>query len=300
MSDMQQFPSRIVQEMEARLERCVVPLLVSDIAAQTMYAFASGTLIQIADQHFLVTAAHVFAQAKEHFESRLFTSDYGTESATVPLNECRVHYYTHDAIDVALFELTDLVLSQIGNRTFLRLGDVEFGPDLPTGWYYLYGWPCELAREDKTEETVTLAPFSFVTQLHTGRIPSVQYYEPEIHVLLSTPTEAGGSVPILGAQKARPNRLSGISGCSLWNARDSDASAHAWTANDARIVGVQSSAIGTDHSIIKGVRWSAVAAIIWHEYPDLRQPMMISQPQVAEELNRLAACIRATLMNDIS
>ncbi len=300
MPDSQEFPSRIVQEMETRARPCVVPLMVSDMGAQTMHACASGTLFQIADQHFLVTAAHVFEQAREHFDSRLFTSDYRTKSPTVPLKECRVHHYKHAAIDVAVFELTDLVLSQIPNRIFLRLADVEFGPDVPKGRYYLYGWPCELTQEDKTEETVTLNSFSFVTQLHTAQVPSVRYYEPEIHVLLSTPTEAGGSVPLLGAQMARPGSLSGISGCSLWKACDSDTSAPTWTADDARIVGVQSSAIGTDHSIIKGVRWSAVAAIIWHEYPDLRRPMMITQPEVANEMNRLAACIRATLLKDSS
>ena len=121
MPDSQDFPRRIVQELEARVERCVVPLLVSDMGAQTMHACATGTLFQIADQHFLVTAAHVFEQAKEHFDSRLFTSDYRAESPTVPLSECTVHHYTHAAIDVAVFELTDLVLSQIPKRVFLGL-----------------------------------------------------------------------------------------------------------------------------------------------------------------------------------
>lgn len=197
------FFSRVITELEPIMGQSIVPIMVCDQHGSAR-VHGTGTLFQIADQHFLVTAAHVFASAKKHFANQLFMSDYKEQSDFVPLDGCCVHHYTHEAIDVAIFELTDSVLAAIRHRTFLNFGNVDFSPDSSQGYYYIYGWPTELSGEDAAKKLVTAEQFQFITQIYSGNVPEGIMYDPQIHVLLNLPHESGGSKRLLNSEVARP------------------------------------------------------------------------------------------------
>lgn len=81
----------------------------------------------------------------------------------------------------------------------------------------------------------------------------------------------------------------------MWKVCDSKEQAEGWSPEDARIIAVQATAIRKDQSIIKGVRWHTVAAVLWHAYPELRTSMQVAHPQMCDIIANLLNHIRKYL-----
>ena len=67
-----------------------------------------------------------------------------------------------------------------------------------------------------------------------------------------------------------PNRLNGISGCTVWQPEWQPGNdAALWTPERTRIVGVQTSYY-RQSSLIKATGWGAVANVLYQRRPELR------------------------------
>ena len=280
------FITRVVEGMTPILQRSIVPISAFYKDYNRLCAYGTGTLLAVGERRFLVTAAHVWMTAQDE-DRHLYTTNFGVETPTVSLSGSEAVYFNQRILDVAIIELATSVIKGLTERHFLNLGYVGFGQDAPGARYYVYGWPCELSQDHPRSKTLEASPMHFLTRGSVEVAPPDAKFDPELHLLLRIPREDRGGVPLRGAPSARPGRLNGLSGSSLWRVCRSDDEIPNWTPATARIIAVQSSALYEDHRVIKGIRWRCVAALLWHLDTTLRSIMEIAHPMLGEEIERL-------------
>jgi len=283
----------VLHEMKPALQRSVVAITGIRVGDPIMRVYGTGTLFRVAECSFLVTAAHVMQQYARN-ECELYISDLGGNDGgdrAVPLWGHAIQY-SDARLDVGLLELPPDVESAIPHRRFLNLANVDLQRNIRPGMFALFGYPVETCPPDAPIRTIRLAPFTFLTGLYSGATEGLADYHPDLHFLLHIPRE--NTTTLEGSSKPRPDKFFGMSGCSLWRICSADDNLARWCPDCAKVVGVQRSAYNEGkqrHTIVKGIRWAAVAAILWITYPDLRPAMRVSHPDLDDELPQLASLV---------
>ncbi len=281
MNEVQSLSQKCLNEtLEAQIPPLAWDATVAIIAEhdRALKQFGTGTLLKIADQTFIVTAAHVVKNAKKSNGSLCFSNKNGK---FVPASG--EWFCSSDDYDVAVLEISDEVAKKLGISTFLRLHDIELGEDSGTGIYCFFGFPSlwgNICTESSPVMTVT--PFQFISHAFEGSTTGLSGYQQKHHLLLAAdprditnidgnpqPFRAKGNFP------ARlPGDLGGISGCSIWKIGDRSVPIEKWSDLTPQVVAVETS-VYADRKAIKGTRWFVVTTLLLKAFPNLKPAIML-------------------------
>ncbi len=129
----------------------------------------TGVLFQIADLHFIVTAAHGLYEILR--EQIPLLADFGrTHRIPIPLVEARFHYTEeNNGRDVAAIELPSSVVAEfLPERRFLTMADVDTEPRPQNGLYLVFGFPNAWYR--RVEDVQRTDPLCFIGSIYGGEL----------------------------------------------------------------------------------------------------------------------------------
>jgi hypothetical protein len=261
---------RMASQLHPMFRQSVTPI--SFIHHDQTIQLGTGTFFRIADESFLVTAAHVYDSAeRQGFHEGLHVFDLtGHGEGAAQIRPVAITGRVHRALepwDVAVFQLDDEVALALPGRRFLRLNEVSLRPH-PHGRCWIYGFPAETTKQELSTSEFRFDHFSMLAPFYEGDKSVLQDFNPQVHFLLDAARDDIARSD--GSPATLPSRLNGISGCSIWQPEwPLVGTAADWTPERTKIVGVQTGHY-TGRSIIKATSWGAVAAVIHRCRPDLR------------------------------
>lgn len=244
------------------------------VLREELHQFGTGTLLKIADDVFLVTAAHVVQIAIEQGNSLCFAVDKNF----IPIYGIWACSPGHTPSDVAIMRLHPEISQKLTNVSFVRLHDIDFTSDLSSGVFCLCGYPTILSTPSTAKDpTMNSQPFQYATYTYEGETNTLDNYQDKYHLLLNADGIYSSKKSTYfqdrrGTIHQFPQDLGGMSGCSVWKIGNRDKSKSKWSPSRAKIVAVQTS-VYPNTKIIKATRWFAVSSVIYEAYPDLRPSM---------------------------
>lgn len=247
-------------------------LVIADNKKQELHQFGTGTLLKVADDSFIVTAAHVVIDANEYNMGLCVA----TGNSFTPLDG-KWCYPSKRIIDIAILRLSQDLASKLDQASYVRLQDVEFNTDLSKGVFCLLGYPARLSNSSSTASNpiMNIKPFQYITTAYEGETRLLDEYDEKYHFLLMAEdggTDSSGKVAKFsdpnGILLQFPKQIGGISGCSVWKLGNHDKPVSDWHSRP-KIVAVQT-AVYSETQLIKTTRWAAVYSLLYEAYPDLR------------------------------
>ncbi|MFO0804040.1 MAG: hypothetical protein U0791_13080 [Gemmataceae bacterium] len=261
------FLQHAVAAMMPVLQASVVPLLVKEQGR--LHQLGTGTLFQVADSRFLVTAEHVVQDAAR-LKLRLLTFDNTDQGQAIPI-PCDFETYS-DPADVAIARLDEAFVHSAPNRRYLSVHQADrLNRRPPNGIFLIHGYP-EVGLEEHPDHRLSIGAYTAATGLFEGAAP--EDTDPKWHLLLTN--SPNGFDLGTGAAVESPKCLRGISGCSVWQLHYDGLSFEHWSPNDTAIVAVQTGVY--DQGIIKATRWSLIDRLLRESHPDLAGPLSLAVP----------------------
>jgi hypothetical protein len=259
------------------MDRAVLPIINKSVVSLfrggegSISPHGTGTLFRIADEHFLVTAAHVVDGLGE-FDWRLYVADYKAGSNLVALEGDLTRTLDNKVQDVAIFRLAQRTVDTLVNRVFLSLTNVDFGMLQPRpGWYYVFGYPVSQQKVDKAQAQVATKPFAYGSHLFSGPTASLNGFDARLHLLVHVYKNA--NVDSSGSSVYLPRSFLGISGASIWRAYANGESAASWTASTSlKVVSVETCVYpdaNQDAVLVRGTKWWLVRRMLIEQYPSM-------------------------------
>jgi hypothetical protein len=281
MNAQQQNISRLLKSIEPHVPQqawsSTVAIVIVDRPRALNYRprllhYGSGILFRVADDSFVVTAAHVITEARKRSNTLGFSSVTGF---VAPINQWFVSAQGQlgadgDAFDIAACKLSKNEVEKLTGKTFVSVEDLELGPHSPSAVYSLFGFPGIWSKPIGSDsDGLQLKPFQFTTYAYAGQTLSLSGYQEDTHLLLdaelSTTFEYDGSQARFqdtqGNHADFPVSLTGISGCSVWRIGDWDVPPESWHRIQPRMVAVVTSARPSEKAI-QATRWSAICSVI--------------------------------------
>jgi hypothetical protein len=207
----------------------VVSIVLSN--KKILYQFATGTLFQVADQRFVVTAAHSIRIAAAYGKtigvtcgSISFMSTSGNWICSEPFQCGSVE----DPVDIAVYRIPDEFVFRFNRQRFIQLSEVNFDMR-SSGVFVLFGYPGIWSVPSRSEdEKLKIKPFEYIAIGYVGDLSSIKGYQSKPHFLLDADSKgislSDGSRAELrkgdGSPASFPRDLKGISGCPVWLAGD--------------------------------------------------------------------------------
>ena len=254
--------------------KATVSIIAFDSKEKVLHQFGTGTLLKIAEDSFLVTAAHVAIMARELSKSLCI----GVGNGFVQLQGDWSLSSEDTPYDIAVLRLPLDIASKLVDVAHVRLQDVDSGSGLSKGVFCLLGFPTRLSIPSTPDNTtMNVTPFQFLTYAYEGETENLSGYQQKYHLLLSA--QEGGTnndgKPVNfadrnGVHLKFPGDLGGISGCGIWKMGEYNKPLSEWKRYRPKIVAVQTS-VYSNVQIIKATRWIAVSTLLYHAFPDLRQ-----------------------------
>jgi len=259
--EIQAFRKRVVKACTLEIARCTVPFFAHHNG--TVISNGTGTLLEIADRHFVLTAAHVLDHATIHNiphylppsangGSLIHLNKVRAYTTPVPRNrvETDPEMRNDDPNDVGVVELTpEIAALLLPARRFARLHELDKRKGHDQAMYMVIGYPRAFMKMlDAEGSKIYTEPLRCVTELHRGELPD---RDPDAHIFLTYPKEGidGEDNPYIS-----PHAI-GISGGGIWRLADSTKPAELWKAEDAKLVAIEHSW----HAAKRYVRGTSVA-----------------------------------------
>ncbi len=220
------------QAINHRILSCTVPLIAQSQGRAGVGG--TGTLFEIEERHFIVSARHVLADCEPNTLGVPTTMDR-TSGTIETLSGC-VRYLTRDeSLDVAVLEITraDLVRGLI-NVGYSFLGPASIGSfGERFAQYVVAGFPNELATQSPDGIT---PQFVKITAVPYSQQPPSDFNAAHEFLL-----SYGEAAPAPNGAIVRTTELRGMSGAAVWGVCDpSQAADGLWSVDDAiKVVGVQ-------------------------------------------------------------
>ena len=250
------------ERIKGLLTGSVIPIYATE--GRVPVHFGTGTLFQLADQRFLVSAEHVLKEASEH-GLPLFIADSGEHARLLRLRGTEIHA-EDESWDVSVWPLQEELAERLPNKRFLRLSNVLLEDRVPQGAFLFLGVPDALTSVDEERRTIGGSYFKYTTSLYTGSQPAISGYNPTCHMLFGL--DKKGVTTLDGDRYDLPSSLGGISGCSVWQTWAVGTPFDAWTEDCVKVVGVQTG-VYPSNKLIKATRWLAVLGILRRRFPEL-------------------------------
>lgn len=207
----------------------------------------SGVLLQIGEEHFLITAAHTFDQLKAAGDLPLFIISGVIGENLIPLygitkrtSQTRDPIHRRDdPFDVCVCELTKEIATKVKKKRFLHLNELDpFDAFDPRSWYMVFGCPTQWNPSDDGGKRVFSTACSLNTFVYCGERGELPNLDKEVQVAMDynpdtcTPDNPGDPVP--------PDP-SGMSGCGIWRLVAAHSDTARWTPDDIRLVAFEHS-----------------------------------------------------------
>ena len=238
----------------ARLRGCTTPLVFVDDRGSPQ-VLASGTLFELRDRWFIVTARHNFeahdGQPPGSLRLCRYPSPYEMDIRAAlfePEQQLDIRYWGSADLDVAVLVLPDSVVDVL--RPYWQPATAD--DLLPSETAYqkaiLGGFPSRMAV--RPDHAVVPSLLAIATSAYSGPRADVDgTFDPRRHLLLNYPSSGFN---LAGAPTQGP-QLAGISGCSVWGVRHCGAD-ELWSPSSVLgIVGVQGAV--KHGSYIRAVPW---------------------------------------------
>lgn len=217
------FQRHIVDTSSPELFRSSIALF--SIRDDKPHPLGSGVLLQVADTHFLVSAAHVFDAIAIHDGTCCIPSGAGqgtpihlnkikiVTSGLPPVRSLKDHKLRlDDPHDVGVCELPTGIVSQLlPHRKFVSFHEVESCTPAPRANYMLLGYPESLKVVSNQGLSVLATDFRCITELVSGRRQDLEE------------TIVVGYAPLgfdSNHNPIAPPNPAGMSGCGIWRLFD--------------------------------------------------------------------------------
>lgn len=216
---------------------------------------ATGTLFEIAERQFIVTARHIFDDVRDL--TTLAFPENPLKGGLHTFGSFQLAKPTEEHFDVAVMELqeAETIAKLKSGWQFLSLSNVALpSATSPDGAFFLSGYPGSL-----TKNSGGWLQGAFATA-YTQRIPDTpsEALEPVIPQLDLFFDYGHEATSITGKQIKTPE-LPGASGASVWEHKPS--STAVWTPESVvRVVGVQSAYVHSKY--FRAKNWWAVAKVL--------------------------------------
>lgn len=261
----------------------VVSIVLS--SKKILHQFATGTLFQVADHRFVVTAAHSIRIAAGYGKtigvtcgSNSFMSTSGNWICSEPFQYGSVE----DPFDIAVYRIADEFVFRFNRQRFIQLSEVNFDVR-SSGVFVLFGYPGIWSVPSKSDdEKLTIRPLEYMAIGYGGDLSSINGYQSKLHLLLDADSRgislSDGSRAELrkgdGSPATFPRDLKGISGCPVWLAGDQLIPVEDWQRLPVGLAGVQTG-VYQESGAIRVTRWIAVTTLIHEAFPELRCALTI-------------------------
>jgi hypothetical protein len=237
---------------------------------KSLKQLGTGTLFRVANESFVVTAAHVIEIALRHGGGMGIS---GLKDNFIGFTGDAI--ISHESVDVSVVHLSDAVVQKLDGCTFLTLNDVCFTTDLSQGVFTLFGFPAIWVKDDGGR--MDMKRFQFTSPAFEGDTSFLLGYDKKYHILVNGHligiTESDGSQVEFtkhdGSPANFPGDLGGISGCGVWKIADLPALRRGEKGEGPRIVGVES-CVYSKPGCIRATRWAVVNGMIHERFPALR------------------------------
>jgi hypothetical protein len=239
----------------------------------------SGTLFRIAEESFVITAAHVMKDSKG--KNLRLAPGLCNPVDVIPLQEAAI-LDERDAFDVAAVHLDSHVAEKIDPRRFLRLCNVSFIEDFAEGFYLVFGYPQMMFSH--AQGSIRIVLFHHGGPAYKRETSMIPNYDSDVSFLLDADIEETRGVDgklmefryPQGLSAPFPTELKGISGGSVWQVMRNPHDIREDPSN-ARIVAVEV-AVCQSRRCIRATKWKAVSHMLRSEMPRLRPAIDMWRP----------------------
>ncbi len=255
-----EFVAKVEQMREACQEDSKSVLPVYGIQNDKPVQDRTGVLLAIADQGFLVTAAHRLPDINNAGIPLYVTSPRRGEGGIRLVGE--LHTTEEEKIDLAVVKIDHTTKAHLDNADakFLHVTDVDNQATAVPALYLVRGYPLDCNAD----------PMTYSTVLHRGDIPGDSDYpfDPAFHLLL----DHSKDLQWRGGLVARSPRIEGMSGCGIWClTKRPPSDLAAWSLDERRLVAIQTKC--KYGSFLKGTWIGHAFGLIYHRCPELRSVM---------------------------
>ncbi|MEO8009970.1 MAG: hypothetical protein ABI728_15810, partial [Betaproteobacteria bacterium] len=274
-----------LSQIAAHIGRCIPDLATRSSVAlvqpkgELLQQIGSGTLLVVAENRFLVTAAHVTRSAVADGRALGVSGSIderfvATTGRWVVSGEAA----DDDQYDIAIYEFNADQASRFPTDSFVRISDAIFEEDLSSKFFLVTGFPGMWSTTTSTDaEPMKSRLLQYGTFALQGTTTGLVNFDPALHLLLeATPehTIDGEGQPVsfrtrTGYAAQIPGDLGGVSGSSVWAIGDLRIPPADWSVAYSRLVGVETS-VYRGRGAIKATRWKAITTLLYEAFPVVR------------------------------
>jgi hypothetical protein len=244
----------------------------------------SGVFFQVADVHFLVTAAHIFREA--HLNGLTIGLGCDSNSFLALSDQWLSHSLEsfeafEDSIDIAIYRFTQKELEKLTEAAFLRMSDISSAH--PRGIFTVAGYPGSLNRGPRdANATLPVKALALTLPAYEGPPVDLHNFSSADSILLtanSTISTGPDGAPlqmsdISSYAEGTLRDFRGMSGGPVWLVGTSGTNPATWSRDMPRVVGVQIGVfVGQD--LLRVTRWTRVIDLMRLGCPELTSALDI-------------------------
>jgi len=198
-----------------RIDRASVPVL--GVQENEIRHDRTGILYRIADEHFVLTAAHKLHQIIEA-NIPLYLSMNKPGVMPLFLGKAKFHSTEDEGRDVAAIWLPPTTVREVAkHKDFLSHNQIDLNGAESGGPFLFFGYPMSWSGHVASEDYVVSQGLAFVTLPHDGPRLESAHYDQDVHMVLNFKRDAINCLQ--GGVDTLP-KLHGISGCGIWQVGD--------------------------------------------------------------------------------
>jgi hypothetical protein len=232
----------------------------------------SGVFLTIAEEHFLLTAAHV-AEIGTKYGFGLYvppgvpgtklislgdTTVYASESGSAP----------EDVLDIAAVHLLPETVPVLKKgHKFVRLQHLDHkDPGTQDVAYVVFGYPQAHMKHTPARKAVATPPLPYQSMIYDGSRGFPPNYDASKHLLLDFQLDENHSNS--GKKVSAPDP-EGMSGCGIWRMFSFRRGMSSWNSDEIRLVGIEHGR-WKSYNVLKGTRIAWAIEAIYRNCPKLR------------------------------
>jgi hypothetical protein len=256
-----------------KIDRVSVPIL--GIQDDEIKHDRSGVLYQIADEHFVLTAAHNLHQTVEA-QIPLYLLMNKPSILPIPL-KAKFYSTEEDGRDISVIWLPpDTACEVAKHKEFLSHDQIDLNGAESRGPFVFFGYPMDWSGLKVSKEYLASQALAFVTFPHDGPLLDSTYYDQKIHMVLNFTDSAINAIQ--GDINILP-KLNGISGCGIWQVGDlCDKEVKARDEDSITLVGIQHG-WSSGLNYIMATKICFAMSLIAGEFPETKAAMKIIYPK---------------------
>jgi hypothetical protein len=275
-------------ELHRYLAGCTIPFYARNDAQAEL--FGTAVLLQVADTHFAISAAHVFDKACRLTENAVpvYVATNNQKKSLLPVDGWTAHTTLpvsgkdrdNDPLDVGLMVIPQAAAEILDEgRTFVRLGICELRqPLIPEARYVVYGYPTMGSTVIPAERAISYGPQPYVTTLYKGQrgeLPTAseshRYLEINVDFVPDRTTDHHGNPSTI----LHPG---GMSGGAIWRLYSHPREMAGWSLGNVKLVGIEHT-YNRQIGVLRGTQIGCVLGLIHKSFPELRPSLNFHFPQ---------------------